>query len=402
MRSKGDWLSAREAVQLLDVKLATLYSYASRGLVESVPSAVGRGRLYAASDVERLKARHDARAGHSAVAAAALRWGEPTFTTSISDIRADGPYYRGVSALTLIEQADSFEAVAELLWTGLLPERVSAAPVPAQLARKVPRRQPLSIARLAADVAELALHDARRGQLSAPDDLVRARWLLGWLAGRGRATAGARAGAAARLYASLWTGSVARPGAVSCLDRALILCADHELNVSTLAARAAASAGADLYACLGAALHVLSGAHHGGVSARVEAVVDEVLRVRSAPRLVSALLSRGEAVPGFGHRLYPAGDPRCSALLALAQRCKTRSSRRLDALYALGAAMHEAKQPAPNLDFGLVAFCTALGLLRGSAGLIFAVGRSAGWVAHVFEQRAQGFVLRPRARYVPG
>ena len=109
MRSTGDWLSAREAVRRLDVKLATLYSYASRGLVQSVPSTRGRGRLYAFADVERLKARHDARAGHSAVAASALRWGEPTFTTSISEIRADGPAYRGLALPVLLAEARSFE-----------------------------------------------------------------------------------------------------------------------------------------------------------------------------------------------------------------------------------------------------------------------------------------------------
>ncbi|HEX6239372.1 MAG TPA: citrate/2-methylcitrate synthase, partial [Polyangiales bacterium] len=206
---------------------------------------------------------------------------------------------------------------------------------------------------------------------------------------------------AARLHESL-TGRVTHDGEVLyCLDRALILCADHELNVSTLAVRAAASAGADLYACVATGLHVLSGVHHGGVSARVEALLAMVARQGSAARVVGDLLSRGQAIPGFGHRLYPAGDPRCAALLYLAERARRRGSGRVNRVNELCDAMQAARQPAPNLDLGLCALSAALGLPRGSGGLIFAVGRLAGWVAHAFEQRAQAFILRPRARYVP-
>jgi len=126
-----------------------------------------------------------------------------------------------------------------------------------------------------------------------------------------------------------------------------------------------------------------------------------VLRQGSAARVVRSRLTRGEAIPGFGHRLYPHGDPRASALLQLAETTPRPARRRLRAAQALCAAMRDAGQPPPNLDVGLSALCAALGLPRGSAGVVFAVGRSAGWIAHVLEQRAQGFILRPRARYVP-
>src|SRR5262252_2059452 len=113
-----DLLSAQEAAALLDVKLPTLYAYVSRGQLASVPGTRGPARLYARAELERLKSRHRARAGHGAVAAGALRFGEPTLESEITDIGSQGPRYRGHSALELAEQGKSFEAVAELLWRG--------------------------------------------------------------------------------------------------------------------------------------------------------------------------------------------------------------------------------------------------------------------------------------------
>ena len=404
MNRPRDWLSAREASARLDVKLATLYAYASRGLVHSAKASGGRGRLYAADDVARLKQRHDARAGHAAVAAAALRWGEPTLETEVSEIRADEPYYRGHSVRELVEHAQSFECVAELLFTGVLPAHARRVRAPgfARALRapgfardlRAPRARP-SIAGLAALVAQAALHDPRRSHDELDAELSRARFLLDFVAGSG--SSGARAASVAeRLLESL---SVrARPEVVRRVDRALILCAEHELNASTFGARVAASAGASLFACVATGLHVLSGTRHGEVSFALERLLDAALRDGDVQRLMSGELSQGRLVPGFGHRLYPDGDPRCRALLALSAH--GRKSKRLGALYALVEAMQRAKQPAPNLDLGLVALRCALGLPRGSASVMFAVGRTAGFIAHSLEQRAQGYLLRPRARYV--
>jgi citrate synthase len=104
-------------------------------------------------------------------------------------------------------------------------------------------------------------------------------------------------------------------------------------------------------------------------------------------------------VPGFGHPLYPGGDPRAAPLLARASRLRSRSARSRG-LAALIDAMTRAGHDAPNLDAGLVALGAALGLRPGDVGSLFALGRAAGWIAHAIEQRAAGFLLRPRARYV--
>jgi citrate synthase len=389
----ADWLSAREAAAQLDVKLATLYAYASRGLVESVARASGPGRVYARASVEQLKARHDARAGHTAVAASALRWGEPSLETSISEIRADGPAYRGHGVLELCRTAASFESVATLLWTGSLGEPRWSTPA---LRIALPRRpdEASPIAYLNAALAVAALRDDSRHGSSDAQEHQRARTLIAWLAQLSGA-ASSTGSVAERLLTSF--GVRASRRAVHAVDRALILCADHELNPSTFAVRVTASTGADLYACLGAGLAALSGPKHGGVTSRIEALLREIGQPERAARVLRDRLARGEAVAGFGHPLYSDGDPRARALLELAAGAKAHGTRTLAALVR---AMERAHQPAPNLDTGLVALCHALGLPEGAAAALFTVGRIAGWTAHALEQRAQGYLLRPRSRYV--
>src|SRR6185312_6991730 len=122
------WLDARAAAKHLGIDLRTLYAYVSRGRVHSVPAERGRKRLYALEDLERLKVRRDARAGHGAVAAGALRWGEPVLDSAITDITPDGPKYRGRLAGELAEASIAFENVAELLWSGYLPNGALAWP----------------------------------------------------------------------------------------------------------------------------------------------------------------------------------------------------------------------------------------------------------------------------------
>src|SRR6185436_13913285 len=117
----SELLSAREAARLLDVRQETLYAYVSRGLLRSVPDARRGRRLYFREDLNRLRARHRAHGGHVAVAAGALRWGEPVLDSALTEIADSGPRYRGQDALALAESERPFEAVAELLWSGALP-----------------------------------------------------------------------------------------------------------------------------------------------------------------------------------------------------------------------------------------------------------------------------------------
>jgi citrate synthase len=181
-----------------------------------------------------------------------------------------------------------------------------------------------------------------------------------------------------------------------------VVSADHELNASTFAARVAASAGADLYACVGAALATVSGPRHGGACDRVEALVAEAGSPRRAAAVVHERARRGEAIPGFGHTLYPDGDPRARPLFASAAALGRGRApmQRVQTVLALVDAVGEARRELPSVECGLVAVTAALELPPGSAAALFALGRAAGWIAHALEQRAAGYLLRPRARYI--
>ena len=416
MNQPSTYLGGREAAEFLGVKRETLYAYASRGLVRSEPGGPGRERLYRQDDLERLKARHDARSGHGAVAAGALRWGEPVLESTLTAITAEGPVYRGFPAVRLARWEAPFEDVAEMLWASAPPPpgatRLAAASpwkakgfgVRVAAVRALLPAGARPVVALGLAVPAMGAADPERFEASSEVERARARALVLRLAALtgltldyARATRALAAGSVAR---ALLTSLGARGGeeAERVVNRALVVSADHELNPSTFAVRIAASTQADLYACTSAGLSTLSGPRHGGECDRVEALVLEAGRPERARALIQERTRRGEGVSGFGHSLYPSGDPRAVVLLESAIAVGGRGVALKTAL-ALAEAMRDAGRGLPTLDLGLVAITAALGLPPGSAAALFAVGRAAGWIAHVLEQRAAGFLLRPRARY---
>ena len=266
---------------------------------------------------------------------------------------------------------------------------------------EVPADAPL-ISSLGLVAAALGLREEIRYGLSTEVELQRARRLI-----RALAVATCLPHAVSRRTQQLptiaqqvffaFTGKKANPAQHALVDRCLVLSADHELNASAFVARIAAGAGSDLHSCLTAALSTLSGPRHGGACDRVEALMSEVM-ASTPQKAMTARLARGEDLPGFDVGAYPLGDPRTPPLLDAARRLMR--SPRLNAINALAAVVKRELGEAPALDLGLVAAAYALGFPSGAAGGLFAIGRTAGWVAHVLEQRASGQPIRPRARYV--
>jgi citrate synthase len=375
--ARASWLSAEQACEVLGVSRRTLYTYASRGLLRRAAS--GRESRYLAEDVRRLATRSAARRGRAPLAAAALGWGEPVLDSAITDVSSQRLRYRGHELGTLLERRAGFEAVADLL----LDAGPSEWPAPLRM------RVDTTLSPCARFVALLPglERGAEAGEL-APR-LVIATLARAFAEGEGERIA-------ARLAAGL--GLPRRARAAAAIDVALVCAADHELNASTFAARIAASAGASLVACVGAALWVFGGPQHGGSCERVEQLLAAAPRRRLAA-WVDDRLARGLGLPGFGHPLYPSGDPRGFALIDHA-RTLAGSTPALGHALALADAVHDASGLHPTLDFALVALARALAAPPGTAMGLFALGRSAGWLAHALEQRRTRALLRPRARYV--
>ncbi|MCB9755929.1 MAG: helix-turn-helix domain-containing protein [Myxococcales bacterium] len=406
-----EFLSARAAARLLDIKPATLYAYVSRGLLTSHPSADGRARRYRRAEVEALRSRAQERREPARVAQAALDWGAPVLESALTSI-ADGRLrYRGLDVARLAAES-TVEEVAGLLWCddrargqALLAE--PRTPLPATWRRSLqtlPPGHPVErmcvLMRLAslADPAAIELGEARALQTGA-------RALGTLVADAARLRRRRDAPLAEVLGAGLCP---EHDGAAAIVSAALIVSADHELNVSTFTARCVASAGATIYDVITAGLSALRGVRHGGLSGRVEALLAELevsgeaARAPSRAQLrrrLAARLQRGESIPGFGHPLYPDGDPRFAALRQQLERLAPRS-RVVARAVAIAEVAGELLGERPTIDFGLATAAAELGLAPGGAFQLFALGRTIGWIAHALEQLRDGRLIRPRARYV--
>ncbi len=390
-------LTAAQAAAALGVTRATLYTYTSRGQLRSEPvPGRPRERRYARDDIDRLRDRKEMRRDPAKAAARGLHWGSPVRDSGITLIHQGRLYYRGQDAVRLAETA-SLEELAGFLWgaDGVEQTRLFAQRAP------LPPRQLAQLARLARDpiaVLQAALPIAASADPSAYDLRPAAVRQSGARILRLFARIVAPRAAAAPMHAALqaaWKLQGAAAG--HAIRRALVLCADHELNVSAFAARCAASAGASPYEIVSAALATFRGFKHGGAAGRVLALLAEMESPRRAQSVIASRLRQGEPVPGFGHPLYPEGDPRAIRLLQLAERSGNDAEwRRVRAILQSGSRL---LQDLPNLDFGLAALVRTYGLPTEAPALLFALGRTVGWIAHALEEYAVGELIRPRARY---
>lgn len=393
-------LTVAQAARRLGVKPSTLYAYVSRGVLRSTRAPDGRRSLFDAGDIERLARRGRPRRSSRSAAL------DIVIETSITEIDHRGIRFRG-HALDDLATTKSFEEVAMLLWTGTLgPTDPWPAPEPPA--------SPTGTGRvldryLASVVAAASLDPDRRDRDPAALPKVGPRIASAMVdslpvLGDGRTPrlhlpdrAPMRASLAGRLWTRL---SPTRPpsGAVATVNTALVLLADHELAASTLAVRVAACTRADPYATVVAGLAAVTGPLHGSASRHARRLLRQA-EATSADAAVLDALERTGTVPGFGHFLYPQGDPRGKVLLREARRAWPGSKRWLQVDAAI-AAVHRRAGLEPNVDLALAALGHVAGMDDEAGERIFAIARTAGWLAHAFEEYGEAPLrFRPRAQF---
>jgi citrate synthase len=382
-------LQSEEAARRLGVKVETLYAYVSRGLLESHPELTGRRRLFDLADIERLaKRRRGSREVESRLA---------TITTGVTQLRGDGPSYRGRPATELaVDQP--FEQVAEWLWQSAGEGDWSAPPLGECPLTQTTDRMRWALVMcgatdpLRADARPESLARAARRVIAALVDAVGRRDDTGSEVESGPDAEGTSI--AERLAARLVGGRTSLSATAT--NAALVLMADHELATSTLAVRVAASVRADIYDALLAGLCTFAGPLHGGASQHAYELLVAAERDGATQALNDALRAQRH-LPGFGHMVYTDGDPRFGALIRLVEPLLSEARR--DLLHEI-MDLADAHQVARcNCDLALAALSWGTGMPTDAGRTIFTIARIAGWTAHYQEELSER-PLRFRARAV--
>lgn len=407
-----EYVPAAEAIRMLGIHLQSLYAYVSRGWIRSIKQKGQRERLYSVEDIERLRIRSKARLGHGAIAAEAMNWGAPVIPTMITEITSRGPRYRNHHAVDLARSGRSFESVAELLWSGILHEE----PLRWEVERLPPSVSQMALSTAVQSAGQLlevfasftlALGMARGSieeRMRSGTTLPAARHVLQTFVGCfGYASSGR--------FEPMNTGdSVAEGLARACgvapttanleaLQAILILLADHELSPGAFTARLAASSGAPLSTCIVAGICPTTGSLTGRLYDRVEDLLRGEDTGAQLLGTVSSMCERGVTPPGFEHPLYPKGDPRGRYLIELSRRLFA-PTKRLTAIYNLVEEAESRLNLHARQELAVVTLAIAIGLPRGCCGALFTLSRTAGWVAHVLEQRLSTGLLRARGAFV--
>ena len=334
-------------------------------------------------------------------------------------------YYRGYDIDELAGRAH-YEEIVYLLWFGELPNReqleefraelVSEMRLPSQVLELLrlspPNANPMVVLRTA--VSSMGVFDPDGGKNSEASNLRKARRILAQVATivatlyRMR-TDQAPISADARMtfaenFLYMFTGKKPNELEREVFDSVLVLHADHGLAASTFAARVTVSTLAGMHSAISSALASLKGPLHGGANRKVMEMLEEIGGPQSVNAYIEGMLASGQRIMGFGHRVYKTEDPRSHHLRKYSERLSRRAgtAHLFEISHQIEELVRVRKGIRPNVDFYSATVQEALKIPKEFFTCIFAVSRTAGWIAHVMEQFMDNRLIRPTSEYIGG
>ena len=385
-------ISSTEAAARLGVKRETIYAYVSRGLLTSERHIDGRSSTFDPAEIDRLRRRrNDRRPGRLEVAV----------SSGITEVTDGHVAYRGHALADIVASGHHYEAVAELLWSGVLTavEPWTSSKAVGAAVRRAASALPANATptdKMMAGVVAAGAVDPFRDDRTLDGVIGIARKLVRSIVDSLPVFVDFDDD---RLARRLW--GRLTPECVDSwpiLDRALTLLADHGMATSTLAARLAASTRAGPYAVLLAALGAVAGPLHGAASRRVHLLFVNAER-HGADAAIAEVMRRDGKVPGVGHFIHKTRDPRHDLLFDKLQSSGLDAAR-LTVVADVVARIADRIPVAPNIDLALGALTYAAGMHADAGELVFAIARSAGWLAHSLEEYDEAPIrFRPVGRY---
>ncbi|MGI9603501.1 MAG: citrate/2-methylcitrate synthase [Acidimicrobiales bacterium] len=385
-------LTASEVAARLGVKRDTVYAYVSRGLLDSERAPDGRTSLFDPSQVDALASGRRRSRGVGEI--------DTRISSAITLIEDGRLAFRGRTVDTLV--GHGYEHVARLLWE-TDDDRAWTSDHdlhrPIADAQSVLGPETTGIDRLRVAVAVAAASDPLRHDLHRHSVVQAAEGMISAMVD-GMPLLGTEA--IGPLAQRLWPRLTPQPPTVdkiAALDGAMTILADHGLATSTLAARVAASVRGDPYSVVAAGLGGVGGTLHGAASSQVHRLFVTAEESGSASTAVGEILGRGDKVPGFGHLVYRTDDPRFGLLSALVLEAYRRDTRLLVVTDVLNL-VHERASVLANIDFALGALTFLADMAPDSGEAVFAIARTAGWIAHGLEEYDEAPLrFRPQAHY---
>jgi citrate synthase len=317
-----------------------------------------------------------------------------------------------------------YEEVVHLLWFGELPDAetlddwrsqlVAEMRLPSQVLELLrlspPGANPMVVLRTA--LSSLGLFDSDGGKNTAAANQRKARRILAQVAtivaalhrihrGEPVLSPDKSLGFAAN-FLYMFTGTVPTKLDQSIFDTLLVLHADHGLAASTFAARATVSTLAGMHSAIAAALASLKGPLHGGANTKVMQMLEDIEDPDHVKAYIDGMLASGQRIMGFGHRVYKTEDPRSHHLRRFSEKlCRRANTRHLfEISHRIEKRVLQKKGIHPNVDFYSATVQEALGIPKEYFTCIFAVARTAGWIAHVLEQFDDNRLIRPTSKYI--